>query len=453
MRTLILFALTMLMFTAITGIAAAAGDQSPSPVFTDERVLPRDYRELAPLVPVNPAILQNDEVPWESAGEGMRRKVFFNDRLTVVLLQIERPAKPGEKLQCHCHAHDQITFILDGKAKVEVGKKIKEIGTGDCYIVPSNVRHGMVPLSQRLRILDMFTPTREDFRPAGKASAGRDEKPTPVLEGSSAAGREGKPADGTVAGKVRREKILLIVTAAPELVLKDGTRRETGYWAEEVAVPLEIFRKAGYRVDVATAGGRPPHVDRGSLSAQGAGGEEKAARYRALLDNSAELKHPHDLEKIEAPGLREYGAIFIAGGHGVLQDLATSKKTGIVLAMALKDPSLIIGTVCHGPAAFAALRLAGESLPKAISITGFSEAEEKAAGLWGRVPFELEGTLKAMGASYRQGDVLFAPFVVESDQKARLDGREATKIVSGQNPASSEETAKKVVENLEKLRQ
>ena len=144
---------------------AGDGDKAPSEIFTDERVLPRDYKSNLPVITVDPSVLEAGDREWESIGDGAKRKVFFNDRLTMVLLQIDRPIKPDEKMTCHYHSHDQITYVVEGRLKVQVGEEKKEIGPGGCYVVPSNVHHGIVTLTPKVFIIDVFTPTREDFRP------------------------------------------------------------------------------------------------------------------------------------------------------------------------------------------------------------------------------------------------------------------------------------------------
>lgn len=60
-------------------------------------------------------------------------------------------------------------------------------------------------------------------------------------------------------------KVLFIVSGATYLVLKDGTRYATGYWAEEFANPYKALTDAGHEVVVATPGGTTPNVDMMSL--------------------------------------------------------------------------------------------------------------------------------------------------------------------------------------------
>ena len=78
----------------------------------------------------------------------------------------------------------------------------------------------------------------------------------------------------------------------------------------------------------------------------------------------------------------------------------------------------------------------GEYLVKGKRVTGFTNAEEKAAGLTTVVPFLLEDRLKERGGIYSKG-ANWAPYV-------QVDG----KLVTGQNPASSGPAAKELLKLL-----
>ncbi|MBK5291511.1 MAG: cupin domain-containing protein [Acidobacteriia bacterium] len=133
-----------------------------SPVKTDERNLPRDYAAATPK-PVPPQIVAAEEKAWQQVQPGLRRKAWFNDRLTMVLLEFTRQpgAKPAPQ---HYHAHDQMSYVMEGRIKAMVGGKASEIGVGGVFIAPSNTRHGIEMLTDRVVLLDVFTPVREDFR-------------------------------------------------------------------------------------------------------------------------------------------------------------------------------------------------------------------------------------------------------------------------------------------------
>lgn len=94
----------------------------------------------------------------------------------------------------------------------------------------------------------------------------------------------------------------------------------------------------------------------------------------------------------------------------------------------------LIAAVCHAPAVFKHPKGPdGEPLVAGKTVTGFTNTEEDAAGLTDVVPFLVEDMLKANGGIYEKG-ADWTSFVV-------TDGN----LVTGQNPASSEEAARKLL--------
>jgi putative intracellular protease/amidase len=228
--------------------------------------------------------------------------------------------------------------------------------------------------------------------------------------------------------------VLIVLSGADHWTLKDGTRHPTGFWAEEFLAPHDVFRQAGVDLVVATPSGVRPTVDQRSLDPAMAGGEERAAQLRAQLDAlAAELATPARLEDQSAG---DYDAIFIPGGHGPMEDLAVSTHLGRLLVDML-DANRIISSVCHGPAGLLpAVRPDGTWAFAGRELTAFTNEEEEQAGLADKAPWLLEDRLRAAGARFRSGPA-WAPFVI-------VDGD----LVTGQNPASSEEAAQRVVGRL-----
>lgn len=129
--------------------------------------------------------------------------------------------------------------------------------------------------------------------------------------------------------------------------------------------------------------------------------------------------------------------IFYPGGHGPLWDLVDNPKS-IELLKAAHEQDKVIGAVCHAPAVFRHVEIKpGQNLVGGRTVTGFSNSEEEAVGLLDVVPFKLEDMLKENAADYSRGED-WAPHIV-------VDG----KLITGQNPASSEGAAKAVVQALQ----
>ncbi|MGE3682541.1 MAG: hypothetical protein AB7G93_12520 [Bdellovibrionales bacterium] len=62
------------------------------------------------------------------------------------------------------------------------------------------------------------------------------------------------------------KKVLVVVTGASQLELRNGEVYETGYWLEEFSVPYQLFEENGLQMTVATPNGNRPTVDHGSAA-------------------------------------------------------------------------------------------------------------------------------------------------------------------------------------------
>jgi putative intracellular protease/amidase/uncharacterized protein (DUF2267 family) len=232
--------------------------------------------------------------------------------------------------------------------------------------------------------------------------------------------------------------MLLVLTGSDRWTLEDGTEHPTGFWAEELLTPLAVFEDAGVDVTIATPQGARPTVDELSLSPDMVGGEEAAAGLRRALEaRSGQLASPMRLEDASA---EDYDAVFIPGGHGPMEDLSVLPELGSLLVSMLDDDK-VVASVCHGPAALlSAMRPDGEWAFAGRTLSGFSNEEEAQGGLADRASWLLEDRMRQAGGSLEQGPA-WQPFSV-------VDGN----VVTGQNPASSGEVARRAVEQLGKRR-
>jgi quercetin dioxygenase-like cupin family protein len=71
--------------------------------------------------------------------------------------------KAGSHLPQHHHAHEQITYILDGQLDMVIGGKPYSLKAGMYHVIPSNVPHGaFAPVD--CKAIDVFNPVREDYK-------------------------------------------------------------------------------------------------------------------------------------------------------------------------------------------------------------------------------------------------------------------------------------------------
>tara|TARA_R110001592_G_scaffold204815_1_gene455106 strand:+ start:150 stop:824 length:675 start_codon:yes stop_codon:yes gene_type:complete len=220
-------------------------------------------------------------------------------------------------------------------------------------------------------------------------------------------------------------KILMVLTSHDKL---GDTGKKTGFWLEEFAAPYYVFKDAGAEVTLASPKGGQPPLDPSSDTDDAQ--TEATTRFKSDAAAQKDLANTAVLSTVSADG---FDAIFYPGGHGPLWDLAEDgDSTALIETFAASDRP--IGAVCHAPAVFRHPKgTDGKPLVSGKTVTGFTNTEEDAVGLTDIVPFLVEDMLKDNGGTYKKGDD-WASFVV-------TDG----KLVTGQNPASSEEAARKLL--------
>jgi len=222
-------------------------------------------------------------------------------------------------------------------------------------------------------------------------------------------------------------KILMVLTSHDEL---GDTGKKTGFWLEEFAAPYYAFIDAGVEVTLASpAGGQPP-LDPSSDTE-----DAQTKDTKRFKEDSEAQKHLANTKKLADMKAEDFDSVFYPGGHGPLWDLAVDKDS-INLIETFVQQDKPVAFVCHSPGALKNVKVDGEYLVKGKTVTGFTNSEEDAVGLTDVVPFLVEDALKANGGDYQKAND-WESYVVE-------DGL----LITGQNPASSEDAAKRLLNKL-----
>lgn len=223
------------------------------------------------------------------------------------------------------------------------------------------------------------------------------------------------------------KKILMVLTSHDQL---GNTGQKTGFWLEEFAAPYYTFLDAGAKVTVASPKGGQPPLDPKSDAPEGQ--TEMTRRFKEDKAAQAVLASTVRLADVKAG---DYDAVFYPGGHGPMWDLAEDKNS-IALIEAFYSAGKPVAAVCHAPAVLRHVVADGQPIVKGRRVTGFTNTEEEAVQLANVVPFLLEDELKRLGGLFERAD--------DWQSFAVVDGR----LITGQNPASSEVTARKLLEVL-----
>ncbi|WP_436853813.1 type 1 glutamine amidotransferase domain-containing protein [Staphylococcus caeli] len=205
------------------------------------------------------------------------------------------------------------------------------------------------------------------------------------------------------------KKVLFINTSRSQY--DDGT--PTGLWLEEASEPYNILTEAGIDVDLASIEGGDVPLDPNSTQ------NNELNTYAQFVDK---LKQLPSIANVD---VAQYDAVYLPGGHGTVFDFAHNQQLAALLAD-FKAEGKVISSVCHGPSAFVGAKdKQGNFLINGVTLTSFTDNEERTMKLDSKVPFLTQTELEKQGAQFVAQDNFTEH--VETDAQ----------FITGQNPQSS----------------
>lgn len=256
--------------------------------------------------------------------------------------------------------------------------------------------------------------------------------------------------------------VLVILSDADHLDLRDGRVFPTGFYLNELMQPVKRFLDAGHQVTFATPSGVAPTVDRGSLDPMYFGGDANALKtHQDLLDRLA-LTRPAQspvlsLARVEQMGYGQFDAVYVPGGHAPMQDLLSDPALGRLLAdfhrrgkttaLVCHGPIALLSTLPANPAFVAALEAGtAPAAPSDWIYAGYrltvisNQEEERAKGALqgGQMKFYPQTALEAAGARFAGNATPWSANVVIDRE-----------LITGQNPASALAVADAVLARLD----
>lgn len=101
----------------------------------------------------------NANTPAETVAPGVTRKILsWGGRMMAAELEFEAGAVGAP----HSHPHEQVGYVVSGSFLLELDGQTYTVCAGDTYYCPPDARHGVVA-QEKSRLVDVFTPIREDF--------------------------------------------------------------------------------------------------------------------------------------------------------------------------------------------------------------------------------------------------------------------------------------------------
>ena len=94
---------------------------------------------------------------------GLTARIFVGDQAMLSVVTIA----PDAEGQVHSHPQEQWGVLLEGEAvRIQDGEEIP-VKAGDFWRTPGGVPHGLRAGPRGARVLDVFSPPREEYRKPG----------------------------------------------------------------------------------------------------------------------------------------------------------------------------------------------------------------------------------------------------------------------------------------------
>ena len=105
-------------------------------------------------------IVQYADVPMTELVPGCDSHLIFGERVCVSFLTMSADTV----FPPHRHEAEQIMCVLEGYMDEIIEGKLYRVKAGDVINLPSNIEHGGVLYDVDCKVIDIFSPPREDFR-------------------------------------------------------------------------------------------------------------------------------------------------------------------------------------------------------------------------------------------------------------------------------------------------
>lgn len=91
---------------------------------------------------------------------GIVIRSFWGEDVTLGVVDIA----PDTLVPAHSHPHEQAGIVLEGEVEFTIGDETKLLKPGEIYVIPSNVEHGATAGGDPVKVLDIFSPVRDDWK-------------------------------------------------------------------------------------------------------------------------------------------------------------------------------------------------------------------------------------------------------------------------------------------------
>lgn len=91
---------------------------------------------------------------------GINARTFWGENLLMAVVDLD----PNVELPNHSHPHEQGGIVIAGNLELTIDGHTKLLGPGDVYIIPGGMEHSARTGQEPARVMDIFSPVREEYK-------------------------------------------------------------------------------------------------------------------------------------------------------------------------------------------------------------------------------------------------------------------------------------------------
>ena len=91
---------------------------------------------------------------------GIRIRTFWGDQMLISIADLDANAT----LPTHSHPHEQAGTVISGELELTIGGETHRLKPGRPFIIPGGVEHSGRAGDTPARVMDVFSPVRQDYQ-------------------------------------------------------------------------------------------------------------------------------------------------------------------------------------------------------------------------------------------------------------------------------------------------
>lgn len=100
-----------------------------------------------------------EDIATKEVAPGFFSKLIHTENNTLNFIEV----KAGNSVPLHKHVHEQYSFVIEGEFEMTIEGESRVLTPNTFAVIPSNALHSGTAITD-CRILDVFSPVREDYK-------------------------------------------------------------------------------------------------------------------------------------------------------------------------------------------------------------------------------------------------------------------------------------------------